>query len=272
MNWRWGLNIILGLILSINSSCEKEEYHVFPMVYGHAGTALADERAVYPPNSEHSILYALNALDAAGTEVDVQMTKDSVLVLFHDEFIALDQKNVLTCIPEVNWEDIELHNDGKKHPIIRLSQLVTIMKTNPKKVILDLKHYNYCTEEFVNSETYNWALNNEMAELEEYKKWRFTANSRNIDLLAEIDCGEMQKAFETENIELGIDYVNAYELDLIVIRLSSLTEEGAILLYNANVDYGLLSVKTKKEIKATANFKPRIIISDNIAGTKGYYN
>lgn len=269
MNWRWALHIIWGIILTINTSCEKEALNVLPMVYGHAGTALSEERAVYPPNTEQSILYALNALGADGVEVDVQMTKDSVLVLFHDEFVEINEQ---TCIAELKWGEIEAFNEGEKHPILRLSKLVAIMRTNSKKVMLDLKHYNYCAEEFENFETYNWALNNEFAELVSDDKSRFTANSRNIDLLNSIDCGDMQKSFETEKIQLGIDYTLLYDLDLIVIKTNALNAEGATLLENASIDYALFGVKTKKEIKATANFKPHIIISDNIAGTKGYYN
>ncbi len=272
MNWRWGLLIILGIILTINTSCKKEDVNVYPMIYGHAGTALSSERAVYPPNSRTSILYALDALAAVGTEVDVQMTKDSVLVLFHDEFIELNNATDLTCIAELTWGEIETFNEEEKYPILRLSELVTIMRFNNKYVMLDLKHYNHCAEEFESFETFNWALNNELSELEPDEKWRFTANSRNIDLLNTVECGEMQKSFETENIPLAIDYSAAYDLDLIVIKLNALSLEEAQELENAGVNYGLFGVKTKKEIKATANFKPRIIISDNIAGTKAYYN
>ncbi|NOQ72243.1 MAG: hypothetical protein GQ574_09595 [Crocinitomix sp.] len=272
MNWRWALHIVSGIILISSFSCKKEVYQVYPMVYGHAGTALSIERAVYPPNSEQSILYALDALAAAGVEVDVQMTKDSVLVLFHDDFIEWDNSENLTCIAELSWSEIEANNEGEKYPIMRLSQLVPIMRNNSKKVLLDLKHYNHCTKEFENVETYNWALNNELAELESHKKWRFTANSRNIELLSALESGEMQKSFETENIPLAIEFTEAYDLDLIVIKLEGLTAEDALLLENADIDYCLFGVKTKKEIKATANFKPRIIISDNIAGTIAYYN
>ncbi|MFT5821045.1 MAG: glycerophosphoryl diester phosphodiesterase [Crocinitomix sp.] len=272
MNWRWGLHIILGLILTINFSCKKEEYSVIPIIYGHAGAALSEERAVFPPNSEQSILYAFNALAADGVEVDVQMTKDSVLVLFHDEFIEWDNTESHTCIAELSWSEIENFNSDEKYPIIRLSRLVAIMRGNSKKVILDLKHYNHCSEGFENVETFNWALNNELAELESDEKSYFTANCRNIELLNAVECGAMQKSFETENIPLAIDYAAIYALDLIVINRVGFTLEEAELLENAEIDYCIFGVKTKKEIKATANFRPKIIISDNIAGTKAYYN
>lgn len=272
MNWRWGLPIFLGLILAINFSCKKEEFSVIPLVYGHAGAALSIERAVYPPNSEQSILYALNALAAVGVEVDVQMTKDSVLVLFHDAFIEWDSVENQTCIAELSWGDIETHNQSQKHPIIRLSKLVSLLSNTSRNIMLDLKHYNHCAEEFENIETFNWALNNELGELDSDKKGQFIANCRNIELLNALECGEMQKSFETENIPLAISYAGEYDLNLIVINLLGFTLEEAELLETAEIDYCLFGVKTKKEIKATANFKPKIIISDNIAGTKAYYN
>jgi glycerophosphoryl diester phosphodiesterase len=272
MNWRWGLPIFLGLILTINTACEKAAVSVIPLVYGHAGTALSAERAVYQPNSEQSISYALNALAAVGVEVDVQMTQDSVLVLFHDDFIEWDNAENQTCIAELLWSEIESYNKTEKHPIIRLSKLASIVGNTGQQIMLDLKHYNHCTEEFENVDTYNWALNNELSDLGFGNKGQFIANCRNIELLNAVDCGDMQKSFETENIPLAISCYNDYNLDLIVIKLEGFLSEEAQLLENAEIPYCLFGVKTKKEIKATANFTPKIIISDNIAGTKAYYN
>jgi glycerophosphoryl diester phosphodiesterase len=259
----------LGIILINNTSCKKADVEINPKVYGHAGTALSSERAVFPPNSEESILYALNALAADGVEVDVQMTNDSVLVLYHDEFVEF---NGQTCITEISWSEVQEINETQKFPIIRLARLAAIMSNNPKSVMLDLKHYDHCNQIFENSETFNWAVNNELSELLPADKARFILNSRNIDLLIAIDDDSLMKSFETDDVELGVTYADAYGIDLILIKLSDFIQEDATLLDNAHVNYGFFGVKTKKEIKATANFKPRIIISDNIAATKGYYN
>ncbi len=51
---------------------------------GHGGMGVSD---VYPINSLESIAHCIN-LDADGTEIDVQMTKDSVLIAFHDSELS----------------------------------------------------------------------------------------------------------------------------------------------------------------------------------------
>lgn len=269
MNWRLGLHIILGLTLTINFACKKEVFEHVPEVYGHAGTALSTERAVYPPNSEKSILYGLNVLGAVGVEVDVQMTRDSVLVLFHDEQIDV---NGLTCVGELTWNEIQTFNETENHPIIRLSTLINLVQDMSKKVMLDLKHYNFCTQEFLNPTSLNWALDNELSELSAEAKARFIINCRNIDLLVAVNDEFLLKSFETENIQLGIDYVDLYDIDLILTKLRIMTPDFARMLETLNINYGLFGVKTKKEIKETAAYRPNLIISDNIAGTKAYYN
>lgn len=68
---------------------------------GHAGMGIASQ---FPINTFESIHSAL-AIGAGGVEVDIQMTKDSVLVLFHDKTLE-EQTNLEGMIYEQNWDEI----------------------------------------------------------------------------------------------------------------------------------------------------------------------
>ena len=127
------------------------------IVLGHAGTALSPERTIYPPNSEKSITYALDALNADGVEVDIQLTKDSVLVLFHDDY--MEDKS---CISSHTWKEIQTMNETEKHPILRLRTVLPFVLDRSRILMLDVKHYSFCNEDNVNYTTFNWALNNEL--------------------------------------------------------------------------------------------------------------
>lgn len=102
--------LLLGLILLVNACQKEEDYNVQNlnhntiMILGHAGMG---EFYKYPNDSWESIEPVLG-IGADGTEMDVQMTKDSVLILFHDETLDGRTKcnNYLTPY-QYNWAEIE---------------------------------------------------------------------------------------------------------------------------------------------------------------------
>ena len=101
-------NIILLLSLLITiSGCQKEDFDIVNLnnneiaVYGHGGMGIGQ---TYPINSFESILYCLN-IGTDGTELDVQMTKDSVLVAYH----AMSLEHSTNSSGQINnktWDEI----------------------------------------------------------------------------------------------------------------------------------------------------------------------
>jgi glycerophosphoryl diester phosphodiesterase len=104
------LKIIASFVLIIYiSSCKKEStsFNIQNMnnkvlALGHGGSG---ELNLYPMNTYESIM---NCLDAGsdGTEWDIQMTKDSVLVAYHDETLET-QTNGHGSIIDYTWTDLQ---------------------------------------------------------------------------------------------------------------------------------------------------------------------
>lgn len=69
--------------------------------FGHAGMG---SQSIYPVNTFESFQSCLDR-GADGTEMDIQVTKDSVLVIFHDEFLN-DRTSCNGSIKDLNWSDI----------------------------------------------------------------------------------------------------------------------------------------------------------------------
>jgi len=90
------------------TSCDKHEHTIVNlnenqiMALGHGGMGLDH---TYPMNSLESILKCLNA-GMDGTEIDVQLTKDSVLIAFHDVDLS-NRTNLNGLVNEHNWSDLE---------------------------------------------------------------------------------------------------------------------------------------------------------------------
>ena len=86
---------------------------------GHAGMGIA---SLFPINSFESISNAIH-LGTAGVEVDVQMTKDSVLVLFHDRTLQ-EMTNLEGMIYEHDWDEIQ--DATYKDPLFTSYSIVTL--------------------------------------------------------------------------------------------------------------------------------------------------
>ncbi len=141
--------IILFLVSITLLSC-KEDYN-FEInnlnnnqitVLGHGGMGIHSE---YPLNSLQSITSTL-ATGADGTEIDVQMTQDCVLVAFHDQ--DLHPETIKSGqISYYTWDEIkhlQYINSPNSPPIVTLEQILA-SQSNPDSIYftLDCKVYSF---------------------------------------------------------------------------------------------------------------------------------
>jgi glycerophosphoryl diester phosphodiesterase len=109
--------------------------------FGHAGMGIGQN---VPMNSEESLVECLNnKMD--GTELDVQLTKDSVLVAFHDS--NLDEKtNKSGLISTHTWQELsDCYYDyqiNTRYKLVRLDELFATELFRSKKFAFDIKLYS----------------------------------------------------------------------------------------------------------------------------------
>lgn len=113
--------LYLFIFLFSLNSCKKKEFSIQNLngntitVLGHGGMGIDSN---YPMNSYEAILKCLN-LGADGTEFDVQMTMDSVLVLYHSEDLS-DETNIKGKIHSMNWNEVK-HAIYNETPYLKYS-------------------------------------------------------------------------------------------------------------------------------------------------------
>jgi glycerophosphoryl diester phosphodiesterase len=140
--------VILLLLLLQFIACKKKDYNIVNLngnkisVLGHGGMGLGH---IYPMNSLESILCSLN-LGADGTEMDVEMTADSVLIAFHDMELS-SRTNMSGNVYEKNWGDIKhaKYNDQiyVNFKIVTLDEIFSNLGNNTDKLFsLDCKNFN----------------------------------------------------------------------------------------------------------------------------------
>ena len=119
-------NILFLLVfVPLLFSCGKKDFDINNLnnnkiaVIGHGGMGISHS---YPMNSQESILKCLN-LGADGTEIDVQMTKDGVLIAFHDSLLN-HSTNLSGTVHSKTWAEIEgaiySHPNYSKYNVVKL--------------------------------------------------------------------------------------------------------------------------------------------------------
>lgn len=125
---RFQFQAVLILVTFFLNSCKKEvDFNIDNMdnkvlILGHGGMGISN---LYPMNSGESIMNCIN-VGANGTEMDIQMTKDSVLVAFHDEILEINTDGRGAVIDHT-WAELQkLHYTAApyaKYSIVSLDNL-----------------------------------------------------------------------------------------------------------------------------------------------------
>jgi len=123
--------VTLGVTLLLG--CKKTEFEIENLngnqitVLGHGGMGV---KSTYPMNSIESVLKCL-ALGANGSELDIQMTKDKVLILFHDEKLS-GKTHLQGIVNNLSWDEIKnayyKETPYLNYTLVSLEQLLSQIK------------------------------------------------------------------------------------------------------------------------------------------------
>jgi glycerophosphoryl diester phosphodiesterase len=102
-----------------------------PIPISHRGAA-----GVAPENTIESVQKAI-CLGAAYIEIDVQRTRDNVLVLLHDRTINRTT-NGKGAVRSLNWQEVKEANP--EHPIPTLQELFEVVEPTGVMLVLELKN------------------------------------------------------------------------------------------------------------------------------------
>ena len=135
--------IWIGL-LCVLFACNKSESYPEVQIFGHAGMGMNIGYSIYHDNSEESIDLALSLPNIDGVEMDVRMSKDSTLWLFHENRLEATT-NGIGCIADLHdYEIAQLHYKSiHKEQLVKLDSILPKLKDG-HTFILDLKHWNIC--------------------------------------------------------------------------------------------------------------------------------
>jgi glycerophosphoryl diester phosphodiesterase len=247
-------------LLMVLFSCRKSEEQKKVLVFGHAGMGLSMDNSIYHDNSKEAVLLALNLPTSNGVEVDVRLSKDGTLWLYHDEFLEAESTG-FGCVS--NLSDVEIdqlnYRTLKKEKLVKLRDVLPLLQLD-QQLFIDLKHFNSCQNERINLADLKVALEEQLGN-----------NSANVKLICAYEywlneLAEMVDVlYTTDDIEEGKALLKKYvQLKGLVMRNATLNSSDVrdVILLNRKIY--LYDIRSLKGIKQAFGKCPTGIFADDL--------
>lgn len=246
-------------------------------VIGHAGSGFQTGRNPVPSNSGSSIKKAIEAYSADGVELDLQLSKDSVIVMFHDDL--MDRlTECLGCISEKNFAEINqckfrqdfAVNIFNEETVIDFENVLAKYSKNANRprLFLDIKIFQSCNQ---NNSTYVELFARKVANIiyqynYESSVYVLTSNIlfvetiRKNDPLGKIqifkEAGDTYEKSKATALEMKLNGIEIFNKDI--------TKEQVQDAHNHNLWVIIFDTKDRKSVVSAVNKSPDGIETDNI--------
>jgi glycerophosphoryl diester phosphodiesterase len=236
-------------------------------IIGHGGSGFSSPSNQYPQNSLLSISRALDGWGVDGVEVDVQMTSDSIPVLFHDA--SLESSSNCTGFIR-NYTLTELRTCGyRQHfydeKIISLEFILNRYRNcaNSLYLFLDIKLYSH--QEYNYEDQLVRALDHLLSKYPEFTE-HILVQSGSTHLLQKIqDQNSIALLMlKTDDFNKGYRICSERGLNGLVISCNNINRAQADQAHGLNFYISLTNVSSRNDAVAALRKNPDFIQTDNI--------
>ena len=269
--------LILGFVTftgcnNKNESGDRSQIEII----GHGGSGFETFFNQLPANTLDSFEKALLNDEADGIEMDIQLSKDDVVVVFHDKI--LDNKtNLIGPVREQVFSDLnkcDFHGDftmfsKDKHTISSLEQILTHFKDQLQTTYL---YFNIKLEVDPDVENYAQVMSKALVKIiTDYNiKKKVIVETSDLRVLKKIQLLDsaiivMQDIGAFEN-----DFKNILDQDLdgLVVANKNISAEQVVMAQKTGKKVVIYGEKTRSGLIEVLNKKPDVIQTDKIDLTK----
>ena len=245
-------------------------------ILGHGGMGLISPENPFPLSSPGSLLKAVEGYNVDGVDADIQMSSDSVLMLFHDGRLEL-QTNCTGCIAEKTAEELEACNYRSsfstqlfmEERIGRLEDFVARMAARPVRplLMLDVKTNLNCGQAPERRRFLGQLVRQLDTLIQRYdgEDWMLV-DSRDRDFL---------RLLRQKNDQIKIIFAGAWSEDLpqvalderfsgLCLQFETVSAEDIRTLHQLGLQVMLWDVKTRSAAISAINKHPDFIVTDRI--------
>jgi glycerophosphoryl diester phosphodiesterase len=248
------------LLVIVVFGCAKSEHVKNILVCGHAGMGLSMNNSIYHDNSNEAISLALNLPTSNGVEVDVRISADGTLWLYHDEWLE-SESNGQGCVSELT--DLELsklsYQTLKHERLVKLMDVLPLLNEG-QTLFIDLKQVNSCQGENIDFEILMnafedqlYGYNSRVKIICSYKYW--------LNDLAQ----QYEVLYSTDDIEEGKEILlNNPLLKGVVVRNAAITTQGVSWIKDQHKEVYLYDIRSLKGIRQAFDKNPTGIFADEL--------
>lgn len=276
-------NFIYLILIFLLFSCKKEDKNKISnlnngVIYGigHAGIGLQSFYNQLPENSMVSIKKAIEVYNADGVEVDVQMTKDDELVLYHDNKLETSTNGYgfiyeynLSELSDFKFDTDVYSNIFLNEQILSLASVLEYLsnRKNPPQLHLDLRQWLYDESLYTTNEFFLIYAKEIVYLINKYNYQSYTIiNSGDIDLLNIIQQLDpsLKLTIESNDITWATQVARTNNLYGIVADDKLVSKKDVDYAHSKNVKVMLFNMRSQFSINNAVKKHPDYIITDNI--------
>ena len=257
------LVILFSLSLLLSFSCKKKELFSKIEILGHGGNGLEIVNALYHDNSYNSIELALLTDGCDGVELDVRLSLDGTLWLYHDNELD-DGTNGEGCIGSSSDAYLStLHySTMAKESLIRLNDIPKNYLEN-KKVYIDGRSSISCADSTADLSVY-------LARVLEFQD----ACAPSTEVIVETRNDQWEDAFALAGFTT-IKYITAFDqyddvalnlpsVDIIVVTNDVISKENISQIHADGREVIIFGMRSAKSTREAYRKGPDGILADNL--------
>lgn len=255
------------ICISLFSCSKDEEYTIINLnnnkisILGHGGLGVGVSQ--YPLDSYEAVEKAIS-MGADGSEIDVQITKDSVLVCFHDSYLE-EATNATGAIYAMNWADIEnvtfKDSPYQRYKISNLDQIFAYSGGGDHLYTFDIKFKNP-DQSVANRDIFQRAL---IRLIEKYHiEKNVTLESQDSDFLLSLKAKKSGlNLFIYDDFEVALNTATELGLKGITVRADDISAEQVTEAHNNGIFVAVFST-TRLNHKEVIQKNVDIIQTDDL--------
>lgn len=247
-------------------------------VIGHAGTGFQSLINPYPSNSFESIKHAVDGLNADGIEIDIDLSKDSTIVLYHDQTLE-KATNCSGCVNQHSASELEKCEYYNQYGaqvlhdvrIIRLTKVLDHFKdrTIKPQIYLNLKIASPCLNE--SEERKNLWIDKITQTIQAYQAydWVYVYDG-DTSLLKKFRATDpaITIIYNAQSYKDAIEACSNVDIGAFVISNGDISKEQAREAHSKNIKVIIWNVVKRKDAVDAINKSPDAIMTDNIPLTQ----
>ena len=242
-------------------ACKKQAHHSIAII-GHAGNGLDIPTSFYAPNSLESIEMALGTPGIEGVELDVQLSIDNELWLYHDDLLEIST-NGKGCISNSTNEELKnvRYKTANQEKLTRLKDLNFELYTN-KTIYLDLRHYNGCAESIIEQSLFIDGLT---PLIDQWPAVKFIIVTNHKQWLNGFSQSGLRVYCDIETMSEFDQMKNGnFSYEGVIIRNSACTKDDVARIKHENKAVILFDLRAPKSIRKAFEKTPSAIITDDV--------